>query len=223
MDLVKQIKDSFEHNPSDLNKIRELLNVREFTKTELAEIAADFADSCFCEYRDALDPDVDVLTVENMHSNYVVDAIAMLLEFGLDANVAADGENVMWNAMWIDAPNVAASLLRLLLESGGDPNLVIPTECESLFEYVAVKVSYDEYTHDYFYTVQLWLLLMAYGGRFRNGNIPLEMLGGKTVDIFKDFERYDYNIEYLPQVEGKYGCWRMHVYDVETMEEVAIY
>ena len=43
------------------------------------------------------------------------------------------------------------------------------------------------------------------------------------MDIFKDFERYDYNIEYLPQVEEKYGRWRMHVYDVETTEEVAIY
>ena len=60
---------------------------------------------------------------------------------------------------------------------------------ETLFEYIAFKVSYDEYTHEYFHTVQCWLLLMAYGACWQDGNIPITMLGEKSVDIFKDFER----------------------------------
>lgn len=223
MNLVNQIKELFEQFPSDLDKVRKLLALRKFKEDELAELAVAFTDNCFCEYHDALDPEIDSVTIENMHSNYVVEAITLLLEFGLDPNTIVNDDNVMWNAMWIDSPNVAASVMRLLLENGGNPNHFIPAEHETLFEYIAFKVSYDEYTHDYFHTVQCWLLLMAYGACWRDGNIPITMLGEKTVDIFKDFELYDYEIEPLPQEPGKYGCWIMHIYNIATHEEVARY
>ena len=223
MNLVNQIKEIFEQEPSNLGKIREFLNSREFTKEELAELAIAFTDNCFCEYHDALEPEIESVTIENMHSNYVVKAIEVLLEFGLDPNTILDNDNVLWSAMWIDAPNVAASVMRLLLENGGDPNHFIPAENETLFEYIAFKVSYDEYTHDYFHTVQCWLLLMAYGACWRNGEIPITMLGKQSVEIFKEFEQFDYEIEPLPQEPGKYGCWIMHIFNIHTLEEVARY
>ncbi len=223
MGFVEQIKKVFEERPSDLEQIRELLSSSQLSKEELAELAVDFTDDCFCEYRDALDPEIESVTVENMHSNYVVDAIRLLLEFGLDPNIIVNHDNAMWNAMWIDAPNIAASIMRLLLENGGDPNHFIPAEHETLFEYIAFKVSYDEYTHDYLHTVQCWLVLMAYGACWRDGGIPITMLGKHSVEIFKEFEQYDYDIEPLPQEPGKYGCWIMHIFNVHTQEEVARY
>lgn len=223
MELVDLIKKKFEDTPYDLDGIRDLLSKRKFTAKELAEIAVDFTDECFCEYHDALDPEVESVTIENMHSNYVVKAIEVLLEFGLDPNTISNDNNAMWNTMWIDTPNVAASVMKLLLEKGGNPNHIIPAEGESLFEYIAFKVSYDEYTHKYFHTVQCWLVLMAYGACWRNGKIPITMLGKNSVEIFKEIERYDYEIEPLPQEPGKYGCWIMHIYDKETNEEVAVY
>lgn len=221
MNLVKQIKEVFEQEPSNLDEIRNLLSLRELTREELAVLAISFTDDCFCEYRDALDPEVESVTIENMHSNYIIEAINILLEFGLDPNAIFDNDNVLWNAMWIDSPNVAASLMRLLLENGGDPNHFIPAEHDTLFEYIAFKVSYDEYTHNYYHTVQCWLVLMAYGACWRNGEIPLTMLGNKSVEIFKEFEQFDYEIEPLPQEPGKYGCWIMHIFNIHTREEVA--
>lgn len=149
--------------------------------------------------------------------------MALLLEFGLNPNTIVKDENVMWNTMWIDAPNTAAAVLKLLLENGGEANHFIPGENETLFEYIAFKVSYDEYTHDYFHTVQCWLILMAYGASWSNGEIPITMIGNNTVDIFKNYQMYDYVIEPLPKEPGKYGCWRMHIYNIETKEEVAVY
>jgi len=223
MELVDLIKKTFEDTPYDLGGIRNLLSKRKFTAEELAEIAIDFTDNCFCEYRDALDHEEESVTIENMHSNYIVNAIGLLLEVGLDPNTTVNAENVMWNAMWIDAPNVAASVMKQLLEKGGNPNHIIPAEGESLFEYIAFKVSYDEYTHKYFHTVQCWLLLMAYGACWRDGKIPITMLGENSVEIFKEVERYDYEIEPLPQEPEKYGCWIMHIFDKETSKEVAVY
>ena len=223
MNLIKQIKELFDQGSSSLDEIRKLLSLREFTKDELAELAVNFTDACFFEYHDALCPEVESVTIENMHSNYVIDAIKMLLEFGLDPNTIFDNDNVMWCTMWITAPNVAASLMRLLLENGGDPNHFMPSEYETLFEYIAFKVSYDEYTHEYFHTVQCWLVLMAYGACWRDGGIPIAMLGKHSVEIFKNFEQYDYEIEPLPPEPGKYGCWIMHIFNIHTREEVARY
>ena len=110
MNLVKQIKEVFEKEPSNLDEIKKLLSIRHFTKDELAELAVAFTYVCFCEYHDALEPEVESVTIENMHSNYVVKAIELLLEFGLDPNTIFDNYNVLWCAMWIDAPNVAASV-----------------------------------------------------------------------------------------------------------------
>ena len=223
MVLVNQIKEIFKQEPSNLDEIKKLLSLREFTKDELAELAVAFTDECFSEYYDALEPEVDSVTIENMHSNYVVKAIEVLLEFGLDPNTIFDNDNVLWCAMWIDAPNVAATVMRMLLENGGDPNHFIPAEHETLFEYIAFKVSYDEYTRDYFHTVQCWLVLMAYGACWRDGGIPITMLGKHSVEIFKEFEQYDYEIEPLPPEPGKYGCWIMHIFNIHTQEEVARY
>lgn len=223
MNLVNQIKTSFEQEPSNLGKIRELLNLREFAREELTELAIAFTEDCLGEYIDALDSEIEPVTIENMHSNYVVESIRLLLEFGLDPNIVIDDANAMWNAMWIDTPNIAATIMRLLLESGGDPNHHISAEHETLFEYIDFKVSCDEYTHDYFHTVQCWLVLMAYGACWCNGEIPITMLGKHTVEIFKEFEKYDYEIELLPQEPGKYGCWIMHIFNIHTREEVARY
>ena len=224
MELITEIKEIFSNTPFNIDKIRELLSRREFTKEELAKLAIDFTDRCFCEYLDALRPECTSVTIDNMCSNHIVEALDLLLEFGLDPNVSIDDDNVMWNTMWIDAPGVAAASLKLLLENGGNPNHTTQKDPETLFEYIDFKVSYDEYEHKYFHTVQCWLLLMAYGASWNeNGDIPLVMLGGNTVDIFKNYELYDYEIEPLPQIPGKFGCWIMHIYNVETGEKVAQY
>lgn len=223
MNYVKEIIHHFEQIPPDYNAIRKLLSSRKFSKKELTQIAVACTDDCFSEYRDAIDENFKDFSESDMHSNYILDSISLLLEFGLDPNEIFEDENPMWNSMWIDAPNVGAAVLRLFLENGGNPNHCIPPDHETLFDYISFKVSYDEYFHDYFFTVQCWLVLMAYGGCWSDGMIPLIMLGDNSVEIFKNFELFDYEIEVLEQVAGRYGCWIMHIFNKESGEEVARY
>lgn len=223
----EELKKLFFEIPPKWDEIRYLLNEHQYSKTDLAEIAIALTDNCQCEYMDAMNPEVKGATLNHMHSNHVFDAISLLLEYGLDPNEEIDGENIMWNTHWIEAPNVAASVLRLLLENGGRPDVKTSDGPDTLFEYVASKVSYDEYTHGFFHTVQCWLLLIAYGGRWEDGEIPLTMLHGYTVEIFKDFELFDFEIEPGPEPEEKftafYGNWTMHIFNKETKEEVALF
>ncbi len=223
MKLFEEINVLFEKVPTDFDRIKKLFAQRKFTKEELSKIALKCVDNCFGEYHDACNPEYTDFTVDNMNSTYILDSISLLLELGLDPNIIVNDESLIWNTMWIDAPNIGASVMRLLLENEGDPNCFLPSEGETVFDYISFKVSYDEYPHEYFHTVQCWLVLMAYGACWKNGEIPLTMLNGNSVEIFKNFELYDYTIETLPSELGKYSCWIMHIYNVETNEEVARY
>lgn len=223
MDTVNSLIALFSEKPTKWGEIKTVLSSQELSKEELARIAISLTDDCFGEYRDALDPKIQGFSVENMHSQYLLNALQTLLDFGLNPNTIVDDENVMWNLQWVDAPNIGAAALRLMLENGGNPNHRIPAEHETLFEDIAFEVSYDMYTHEYFHTVQCWLVLMAYGGCWDDGNIPLTMHEGCKVEMFKDFELFDYTIEPLPQDPKKYGCWIMHIFNKQTNQEVALY
>ena len=221
----QKLTSLFAQIPPDRQAITHIFRRHSFTQEQLSQLAVDLAEDCFREHYDALDVKVQEVTPEHMHSNHLIESLKQLLQFGLDPNLSVGEyeDNVMWDLQYVDAPNVGASAMRLLLENGADPNLILPSEGESVFDDLAFKVSYDCYSHEYFFMVQCWLVLMAFGGCWRDGSIPLTMLNGHQVGIFKEFEYYDYKIEMLPQEPGYYGCWIMHIFDTRTGEEVARY
>lgn len=220
---VEQAKRLFSQIPPDWHGIDNLLQRVAFSSEELAVMAVHVASDCFCEYRDTLADAAGAVAADALHSHYLVQSLRVLLSHGLDPNTVCDDcENVLWDIQYVDAPGVAAAAMRLLLENGGNPNHAFQEEPETLFEHVDFAVSYDAYTHDYLHVVQCLLLLMAYGGRLRNGTVPITMLGGHDVRIFKDVERFSYTIE-QPQEQGVCNCRIMHIYDTETGMEAARY
>ena len=224
MNYIDELKELFSAIPPKIEEAKAILSLQKLDADELARIAIDMTDNCFCEYREALNLESKEFSMDSLHSNYLLESLQVLLDHGLDPNtVVDDDENVLWNIPFIDAPNVGASALRLLLENGGNPNHLLPTYPETLFEDVAFSVSEDRYTHEWLHTVQCWLVLMAYGGQYRSGEIPLTMLGNNKVEIFKSFEDYDYTIEHLPQEGRTYGSWLMHIFRTADHTEVAQY
>lgn len=221
---IEKVKALFSELPPRFDEIRRHLDQDRPTKEDLADIAHDLADDCFCEYWSTMNPKIQENSVDSIHSNYLIESLRLLLQYGLDPNtITADGDNIMWMLQWVDAPNVGAAALRLLLEHGGNPNLVLPDEGEGLFASVSFSVSEDEHDHSYFHTVQFWWVLMAFGGCYDNGNIPIEMLNGKKVDIFRDFEQFDFELENVPNARTVNTSWLMRVFNAETREEVARY
>lgn len=213
----------FSEIPPDRKKIEDVFSQYTFSKEQLAKIAVALAQDCFMEYSDALDDRFPDITPDHMNSNHLLESLQQLLNHGLDPNICVgeDADNVMWSLQFVNAPNIGASAMRLLLENGADPNRKIPPNEVSIFDDLDFSV-YDN-NGAFAYMVQCWLVLMAYGGRWENGNIPLTMLNGNKVEIFKDFEYFDYSVEPLKE-EPKYSwSWLMRVYDMRTHEEVARY
>lgn len=209
MDKVEQVNCLLACIPPKLDEADSILSSEEFTKEELACIACEATEHCFCEYSDALDPQIPSITLDSMHSNYLLDVLRLLLDHGLDPNISVNEDNALWMTQYVDAPNVGAAAMRLLLENGGDPNLYIPPGPETLFEFIDFKVWEDDYDCDH--VIQCWLVLMAYGGHWSNGEIPLMMLDGNKIDVFKRFEELDY----------RFSNGQMHIFRKKDRVEVA--
>ena len=224
MNYVGRLKKIFLEVPPDWEGAKAILNQQVFSSETLMEVAVDAINNCCCEYREAGRQNTGNVRIEALHSGYIYQVIDLLLQYGLNPNDEFDHVNLMWNSQYIDAPNIGASVLRLLLEHGGNPNYKPLDESETLFEYVAFKVGFDDLDEDYKHIVQCWMVLMAFGGNYgKSTKPPVEMLNGNDVKIFKEFELFDFWIETLSDKPGQTGYCIMHVYNKNTKEEVARY
>ncbi len=221
MDIVDELKKDFSAVPPKWDEIRNILDSHTFTKEELATVALDVVENCFVEYKEATQYlGLDSVDIENTHSYYVVESLQLLLDYGFDPNVIVDNDNAMWNTQYIDISDFAAKALRLLLEHGGDPNIT-PDNTDRFFEDIDCKLFEDAYGYGFSYVVQCWLLLLAYGGNRRNGRQVIKMLNGNNVDMFKEFERYDYVFHWDENETGSYHKFKLLFYDKQTREVVA--
>ncbi len=113
-----------------------------------------------------------------------------------------------------------AESLKLLLESGGDPNTVYWIE-GSFHENVFWFYVEDEFANGpdldkgSFYGL---LLCAAYGGKYPDGRTPFEMLIDAPISVFKDYDRYWYEYEHHEDYSST-----MFVIEKETGKRIARY
>ena len=222
MDYIKNVKQLFTETPPQWDKISCILNEQHFTKEELADIAIHIVNNCFCEYKEATEyRGLESVDIKTTNSYYLVESLKMLLQFGLDPNVSVHGDNAIWYTQYVDIPNVAASAMRLLLEHGGNPNITVDDDPERLFEDIDDKVFEDAYVYGFEYVVQCWLVLLAFGGQSKYNVNPIKMMDGYKIDIFKDFENYDYVFGSVYEEEDKRNRFAMLIFDKRTRMVVA--
>ena len=61
----------------------------------------------------------------------------------------------------------------------------------------------------------MWLVGIGYGGKIKNGILPVVMKNGYEPQIFKEHELFDYEIEYLKR------NWILHILKADSREEMA--
>lgn len=151
---------------------------------------------------------------------YMIEKISnvfdVLLARGLDVNSDSD-KNALSSCIWIENEAIAVMLAKKFLEHGANPNLKLTCEGgESLYEYMNFSIGYDMFDNDGF--MKIWLLLIAYGGCYENGETCLEMLNGNSAEIFKNI--YDFG---LRRERDANGSRVMYFYNISTNEDVALY
>ena len=149
--------------------------------------------------------------------------IKLLLKYGLDPNLVVGEDNIMDCLKYVDNEFLAADTLALLLEHGGNPDIIIPYERESLFDLIAGDVFFDaieQYDRYRFASLVHYLMvLIGYGASYREGQIQ----------VFKEYDSPElFDLQKL-RAHRNYYFGLIHlenhkalvVYDKETLWEVA--
>ena len=146
----------------------------------------------------------------------------LALDNGLDPNLTIvyekDHCNVMKGIFFRADGAWAPQAMRLMLEHGGDVDLVI--DGEKLFEdIVDFDILFDVIELDdkqrFESKFQCWLVMMGFGGYINDHQCPVTMLNGHEKSIFARFEKFGCRIEFLK------NDWRMEIFDKTNGEIVA--
>lgn len=150
----------------------------------------------------------------------------VFIEYGLDPDLIItdkDGEknNILLALSRVYGWNLSARITRNILRRGGTPNLEI--NGITVFEEVDFDLVQDialglyENQSDLDSAVWLWMVLTGFGGLVNGERCPVKMQNGCEVEIFKEFERFSYELRFPPNQE-----FDMYIYERETGVLVAI-
>ena len=228
-------------NPPQFESAKNYLDGAQLSVEEVTRAANIYADRCFRDYDEYLMeicpddcPLSDVLIpqgiVPGLPSTYLYDVVKLLLRYGLDPNAVYDTDSDVYNIMrlvlFIDNEYVAADTMRLLLDHGGDPNLM--AGFETIFECIDADVWFgsveQEFRWRYDSWVHVWMVLLAYGGKFSETTPKIE--------TFREYENYqtDDKFDLSKLRDHRNYCFGLtldnnerilHIFDKRTFREVA--
>lgn len=230
LELLMEIPPKFED-------ARSYLEVNQLSPDEVTRVANIYADKCFLDFDDYLFetyPDCDLSemeiptgTVPELHSAYIYDVVKLLLQFGLNPNAVYATQHGNYNIMnlilYIDHGYLAADTMVLLLESGGDPNLVV--ELETIYECVLDDVRFgaieQEIRWRYDSWIHLWMVLLAFGGKVRGRSAAIKIFREYDSKNLFDIKKLKNHRDYCFGLSiENYECV-IHLYNKNTFWEVA--
>ena len=211
------------------------------TADQASELAAEYVEECWNEgvaVRDDLDfsyngylswCNKEPSVVPNLHSTYLYEVIDFLLQFGMDPNYTRDGDwSLMEHVMHVVNGYIGADTIKLLLENGGDPNLV--TDHDTVFGAIDHDVGFDALEQNdrraYDALVHCWMVLIGFGGRPINGTTPLDLFSEWNPHAERPFEleklKNHKNYSFvLTHTTNRGNSPTIHIFDKRTYWEVA--
>ena len=220
--------------PPDFEKIKHDLDAGTYTPEDISMAATEFVDyDCFLDRRDAEyreDKTYGGDFVPNLHSAFLYKLIELLLPYGLDPNAIFDKRNIMESLQHVDNEYVGADTLCLLLEHGGDPNLMV--DGESPFEDIDFGVMFDTVNQEdralYDSQVHLWFVYVGFGAALSNGKLPVDVFPERDEELsitgefdlkkLRNHRNYTFGLSHVP---NRGESWSLHIFDKRTLWEVA--
>ncbi len=222
---IDRLFELCKEQPFSEEKITKYILDNKMSSEEVTRSALKLCNYGFCSYSDYLyekekEPMPEDLITFNWETLFNI-----LIKNGLDANlvICDDGmnyENILQEIKYFDDGNLGAKILRNTLNHNGNPNIVIDNQ--NLFEEIDSDLMLDISMGLYHHKWQLdnawrfWLVMVGFGGTINNVQCPVEMRDGFQVEIFKEFEKFDYNIKWFEK------DFEMQIFDKETKTVVAI-
>ena len=210
-------------NALDYAKIEEYITSHALTSKEITYAAIRLCDQATLEIKDFVCTKERFPNEDELLTAGWVDLFDIFIRHGLDATLVfcEDGinyENIIQELRYIDNGDTAPVILRNILTVGGDPNIKI--DGRSFFEELDFDVIFDvvELNDKRLFDIQFryWLVMMGFGGYIKEHVCPVKMTSGYSQEIFQEFEKFDYRIEFIPK------GWIMHIFNKKSGIEVAV-
>ena len=219
--------------PTDLSAIEDLLNSKEYTSDEISRAGYDYADECSRECLDYFDDHYDEkcysdsVIIPDILSSNMYQIFELLLKYGLNPNAICDDGLLMSRIADVYNEYLATDTLALLLENGGDPDLIV--DDENLFESIDFDVVFGAIEMDtrriYDSLILCWLVLLGHGaGKEKMDSIDIFAkrhyecdLPDFKIEDLKNHRNYYYGIS---NVAGHGENWSLHIFDKRTTWEV---
>ena len=234
---LEEVKERLLEIPPDFSVFSEF----QLTAKQANELAAAYVEECWEESISVTD-DVDYsydgylswcnkepVIAPNLHSTYLYEVLSFLLEYGMDPNYTRDGDwCLMEHVIHVVNGYIGADCLKLLLENGGNPNLV--TDHDTVFSSIDHDVGFDANNQQdrraYDSLVHCWMVLIGFGGRPTNGSTPLDTFsewlpqGEVPFELEKLKNHKDYTFGVTHTV-NRGNSPTIHIFDKRTYWEVA--
>ncbi len=200
IDLLVQL---CKEQPFGIDKIQAYILNNKLNSEEITRAAIELCEYGMFAYGDFLsvqnrEPELHELRTYNWETLFDI-----FIENGLDADLVFcdDGinhENILQSIQYFDDGDLGARVLRSILSKGGDPNVLIDNH-----------PFFEEVNSDFIIDIQMglypekwqvdnvfrfWLVLIGFGGNLNQDSCTVEMINGHSPEIFKEFEKYDYEI-----------------------------
>ena len=161
--------------------------------------------------------------VEGCSSSHLLEALEILLDFGLDPNWMYDGNrNIIYNLQFVINGYVAADALNLLLSHGGDAQLNV--DDYPLNETITLDVLFDNLEQEnrlwYDAYMHYGMVLVSYGNHYDDGTEIVKMRPGHDVSELRNHRACYYGEIYVE--EDPYHRF-MCLFDKQTNLEIGRY
>ena len=202
---IETLLELCKEQPFDTEKIQNYITTNKMNSEQITQTAIKLCEYGMWSYSNYLSENRKEPLPEELRTYNWESLFNILLENGLDANLVIENgrfnfANVLYELQYFDDRYLGAKIARNILSNGTNPNIVIDS-CplfKEIDEDFMIDIQLDLYHHKWQLdnAFRYWLVLAAFGGVIRDGLPPIEMCGDFKIDVFKDFEKFDYNIKW---------------------------
>ncbi len=226
---VTLLYDCLINREFEISQLKTLLESHAFSADEVSEAAYHYVDRCCTDLMD-----IEGLSlyegfggvVPGCPSSHMVEAVQLLLEYGLNPNAIYNDENIMAVLKFIYNGYIAADTLSLLLSHGGNPILTV--DGETILDDTGFYVSFDlaeiEDRVRYDALVHYWMVLVGFCVAAKVENIAVKPCGNFDLSNLKNHRNYYFGAVDKPEnPEHRSNDWDMYIFDRRTNKAVAVY
>ena len=230
MPEMEELYNACGHIPPDIRHIRTLLDTKEYSPDQLAEVyIKHLEDRCEAEPQSFNWSNGRPPRKDEVHSGFIYDLAEIFLEYGMNPNLIKDDNCILLSLKHVAFGHTCADTARLVIEHGGDINLAV--DGSPIFMDLDFDIVFDareffsgeeyippEHARHFASVVHIWFVMIGYGGLLKDGRCPVSLKEGCSVEMLRKHENFDFSIKLNPDA---YEGWELLIHEKESGETVA--